>query len=116
MAYNASQQKSPVCYDLEESHYKAYHFGYMFHFSTVAHRDKFLLSCKNKVDWLNDSMSRRFHVPCSFARLALVQLYMQIEGRGFYIYDEHEAMVYRSPDDLKLVIDLIPNVEDDVIN
>lgn len=87
MGYNASQTKSPVCYDLRKTQWQAQHGEFVFSFSTCAHRDKFLRECDKRIDWLNDSMSRRFHVPCDFEPLALVQLYQQIEGRGFLVWN-----------------------------
>ncbi len=97
MAYNASQAKSPVCYNLRETNWQAYVDGLTFCFSTAAHRDKFLNECEGRKEWLSDSMSRRFHLPCDFSMLALFQLYMQIEGRGFHVVDANNGEVYESP-------------------
>ena len=99
MGYNASQTKSPICYDLKETDYKAYCDGYIFCFSSIVHRDKFLRECIKRKEWMNDSMSRRFHVPCDFSVLALFQLYMQIEGRGFYVYND-VGELFEKPTDI----------------
>lgn len=107
MAYNASQAKSPVTYNLEETNWQAYIQGYTFMFSTMAHRDKFLEKVNGHIQWMNDSMTRRFHMPCSFARLAVFQLYMQIEGRGFLVYDSVEGCVYHKPEDVTFVVDAV---------
>lgn len=112
MAYNASQVKSPVTYDLENTAWQAIIGEYRFCFSTMAHRDKFLSKVNGHIDWMNDSMTRRFHMPCSFHRLAMFQLYMQIEGRGFLVYDEHEGCVYRSPTDVFFTVDAVYNMKD----
>ena len=46
-----------------------------------------------------------------FNDLAMIQLYMQIEGRGFRVYDENEGIVYRSPQEMVVYADLAYNVE-----
>lgn len=111
MSYNASQYKSPVCYNLDESDWEAVVDCYRFVFSTMAHRDKFLNEVDKKIQWLNHSMSKRFHLPCMFNDLAMIQLYMQIEGRGFRVYDENEGVVYRSPQEMTVYAGLCYNVE-----
>lgn len=111
MTYNASQYKSPVCYNLDETDWEAVVDTYRFAFSTMAHRDKFLNEVDKKIQWLNHSMSKRFHVPCMFNRLAMIQLYMQIEGRGFLVTDEIAGIVYRSPEEMTVYCDIAWNVE-----
>lgn len=101
MAYNASQTKSPVVYNLMDSHFEVDMMGYVFRFSTQRHAEKFEQSASSKVRWMNDSMTRRFHIPCRFDELALFQLYMQIEGRGFLVYDKDEEIWYHSPEEVK---------------
>lgn len=110
MAYNASQVKSPVCYNLDNTDWQAYVGGYTFSFSTMRHRDKFLSEAEKRVQWMNHSMSNRFHIPCRFDRLALVQLYMMVEGRGFLVVDENAGEVYRNPDDMLASIDIVMNM------
>ena len=111
MTYNASQYKSPVCYNLDETDWEAVVDTYRFAFSTMAHRDKFLNEVDKKIQWLNHSMTKRFHVPCMFNRLAMIQLYMQIEGRGFRVIDESAGIVYRSPEGMTVYCDIAWNVE-----
>lgn len=111
MAYNASQTKSPVTYNLDETDWEFMYQNYTFSFSTMAHRDKFAREVEKRVQWLNDSMTRRFHVPCSFTMLAAVQLYMQIEGRGFRVHDANEGVIYRSPMDMWVFCDIAYNMD-----
>ena len=111
MTYNASQYKSPVCYNLDATDWEAVVDTYRFAFSTMAHRDKFLNEVDKKIQWLNHSMTKRFHVPCMFNRLAMIQLYMQIEGRGFLVTDEIEGIVYRSPEEMAVYCGIVYNVE-----
>ena len=106
MGYNASQTKSPVCYDLRNTQWQALQGEFMFNFSTVGHRDKFLSEVQKRVDWLNDSMSRRFHVPCMFDDLAAIQLYMQLEGRGFFIFNIVTGEVYEKPSEVLLKLNV----------
>lgn len=106
MAYNASQTKSPVCNDLRKTQWQATYDCYCFNFSTMKHRDKFLDEVVNKVAWLNDSMSRRFHVSCDFESLAVIQLYMQIEGRGFLVFNTETGEVFESPNDIRFYVEL----------
>ena len=104
MAYNASQTKSPICYDLHNTDWQAVAGNYTFNFSTMRHRDKFLHDSRIKTEWMNDSMSRRFHMCCMFDTLALFQLYMQIEGRGFLVFDNVLGKVYESPEQVKFEV------------
>lgn len=101
MAYNASQRKGPIVYDLNESRFSVKARGYEFRFSSLAHKEKFVKLMKEKVEWLNDSMTRRFHIPCRFDELALFQLYMHVEGRGFLVYDSHDEVWYHKPEEVK---------------
>lgn len=106
MAYNASQQKSPVCYDLRTSPF-VYEWGnFKFHFSTEQHVDKFATNAQKRILWLSDSMTRRFHVPCDFENLAVMQLYLQIEGRGFLV--EYKGCIYDKPTDIEFYTVAIP--------
>lgn len=104
MAYNASQTKSPVCYDLRKSQWTYDSHGYRFYFSTAKHRDKFWREQDKRVEWLTDSMSRRFHFYVDCTLLALMQLYMQIEGRGFFVVDTKLGVVYESPEELRMLV------------
>ena len=112
MTYNARQYKSPVCYNLDETDWEAVVDTYRFAFSTMAHRDKFLNEVDKKIQWLNHSMTKRFHLPCMFNRLAMIQLYMQIEGRGFLVTDDFDGIAYRSPEEMTVFCDVVYNVED----
>ena len=106
MAYNASQTKKAVHYDLKTTPFTVAEHGLDFHFSSVKHAEKFGREALSRVEWLNDSMTRRFHIPCKFDELALFQLYQQIEGRGFCVYDIHSEVWYHSAEEVKLFIDV----------
>lgn len=79
--------KSGVVYDVKNSPFQVERNGYIFKFSSEPHRHKFIREAKIKEEWLNDSLSRRFRIKVDFILLADIQLYQQIEQRGFYIYD-----------------------------
>lgn len=87
MSYNASQAKSPVSYDLSNPNYSSTWEEYTFFFSTMAHKEKFDANVKVRIDWLNDSLSRRFHYDVHADALAVFQYYKMVEGRGFKVYD-----------------------------
>lgn len=79
--------KSGVVYDVKNSPFQVERNGYIFKFSSEPHRHKFIREAQKKEEWLNDSLSRRFRIQVDFILLADIQLYQQIEQRGFYIYD-----------------------------
>ena len=84
------------------SPYKVEIMGYIFRFSTQAHADKFEREAWKRKEWLDDSLTRRFHVPIDTGVLAFIQLYQMIEGRGFYMQDGDN--VYTSSTDIQLVV------------
>ncbi|MBR2553454.1 MAG: hypothetical protein IKE94_01220 [Aeriscardovia sp.] len=98
--YNASQTKSPIVNDLSISPFVSEIMGYGFHFSSERHMRKFDDEKRKRMSWLTDSMSRRFHMHVNSHLLSLFQLYMQIEGRGFYVERFMTGEVYRTPDDI----------------
>lgn len=92
--------KNGVCYDIRNSPFKVEVMGFEFYFSTQLHAVNFSEKWFMKVDWLNDSMHRRFKVNMSLGELALFQLYMQIEKRGFYVKDVYGCEVYECPQEV----------------
>lgn len=90
-----------VCYELERSPYTYTYMDWVFHFSSIYHKDKFVRGLTKKVLWLNDSMSNRFHVQVEFAELAAIQWYQQCETRGFYIKDAYSGRCYRWPHEFR---------------
>lgn len=100
--------KYGVAYNLAESPY-FYEMNFRtggvdclihFRFSSVSHRRKFIDTARNRIEWLNDSMSRRFRVTVRMDELAVLQLYQQVETRGFYM--EIDGKVARCPDEVRL--------------
>lgn len=93
-----------VCYDLEGSPYTAECEGFVFHFSSVPHMDKFMRETRKREEWLNDSLSRRFRFRVDASIIAVFQLYHQVETRGFYVVDMRPgisgSIVYKSLKDL----------------
>lgn len=92
--------KNGVCYDLSVSPYVFYIRGFELHFSSGSHLDKFKQTWQMKIDWLNDSLSRRFHFDLIFDDLAILNTYRQIETRGFYVI--YGGKVYTCPGNIKL--------------
>lgn len=87
-----------VCYDLRETPFVASYGDMEFRFSTRAHSEKFMDEVGTRVRWLNDSLSRRFHVTVRASELAAVQLYQMIENRGFLVRVREEW--FECPGDL----------------
>ena len=92
-----------VYYNVAHSPLEVVRYGYRYKFSSQTHRDKFALKAKVREEWLCDSLSRRFkfHVDCPV--IADMQLYLQVETRGFYVEDTRTGVVYESPDQLQVV-------------
>lgn len=74
-----------VVYDLAKSPFQVECAGMTFSFSNLAHAQKFERDVAIKQEWLTDSMSRRFHFVVDCDKLAALQLYERIEGRGFMV-------------------------------
>lgn len=91
--------KYGVCYDIENSPYEYMWGGILFKFSSEPHRHKFMNNIYKKVGWLNDSLSRRFRVSMDVSELAAIQLYQQVETRGFCII-YNGSMVIKCPEQL----------------
>lgn len=91
-----------IVYDIEQTPFVRYRNGLNFHFSSRRHLEKFTQKMVAHEQWLNDSMSRRFHVEVDMRVLADIQLYMRIETGAFYVKNLIEGKVYRCPEDVKL--------------
>ena len=99
----ANLTRSGVCYDLRETPFSDDELGMTFYFSSHSHMLKFRSRKKERMDWLCDSLSNRFHVRVDARRLALAQLYLQIEKRGFRVIDVY-GMEIETPDELYLTV------------
>ena len=71
-----------VVYDLPNSPFTCERNGILFRFSSERHLVKFMENVRKKEEWLNDSLSKRFHVNFDARILADFQLYYQVETRG----------------------------------
>lgn len=107
MAYNASSASSPSIYQLNNTPYKAEFDRFVFYFSTERHRDNFVNCIDKRIGWMNDSMSRRFHFPIDCKFIAVFQLYMQVEGRGFQVFDTKTYDEYTSPSQLRMMCEVV---------
>lgn len=74
-----------VVYDLRNSPFTVQRNGLEYKFSSVKHREKFMNEVRIREEWLADSMSRRFKMDVRFDQLADLQLYRQVETRGFIV-------------------------------
>lgn len=74
-----------VCLKLSESNY-FYRVGdYIYFFSTELHRNKFASNYLNHRKETSDKLTKRYKIRCNIDLLADVNLYIEIENRGFYI-------------------------------
>lgn len=77
--------RNGVCYDLRETPFTYSLCGMTFHFTSAKHREKFTSEAHKRMVWMTDSMTRRFHFLVDASELALMQLYGQVETRGFLV-------------------------------
>ena len=92
--------KNGICYDLESSPFVCTTPFFEYRFSSGTHLRKFKENVDVRKSWLNDSMSRRFHIDVDMEILAELQLYMQVETRGFYVTNGVET--WRSAENIRL--------------
>lgn len=101
MTYNASNMSNKnICHSLDISPYDVEYNGWHFRFSTEKHMMKFQDEILKHKEWLDDSISRRFHIDFDSGMLAAVSLYRRIEGRGFYMYNKAKLVTYRNSDEV----------------
>lgn len=74
-----------VVYDLRHSPFTSERYGILYRFSSLRHKEKFDANVVKKEEWLCDSLTRRFHVNVDARYLADLQLYYQVETRGYSI-------------------------------
>lgn len=94
--------KNGVEYNLNESPYKCAWRGLEFFFSSAIHLQKFQDKLETRIDWLNDSMTRRFHFSVEVDYIAVIQLYCQVETRGFLIFDNDKSRWYDCRENITL--------------
>lgn len=108
MSYSKDVTRYGVAYNLAVSPYRYTWGSRTFHFSTAAHRERFKERLTIRREWLNDSLTRRFKVNVSADDLAVLQLYMQTETRGFYVTtdDDGEGRVIDTPDKVSVIVEV----------
>lgn len=89
-----TQTKNGVVYTLHDSPFVVSWGVYKFYFSSAVHMEKFKAKLDIRSNWLNDSMSRRFHFTVDVEPIAIMQLYCQVETRGFLVYDVQAERYY----------------------
>ena len=104
MGYSKDVTRYGVAYNLAASPYRYTWGSRTFHFSTAAHRERFKERLTIRREWLNDSLSRRFKVKVSADDLAVLQLYMQTETRGFYVTTDEQ--VIDTPDKVAVTVEV----------
>ena len=104
MVYNASMRKSTISNSLSNPDYTTDYVNRRFYFSSHKHKEKFDNLLMKRVFWLEDSLSKRFHVNVRCEMLAAIQLYMMVEGRGFKIEDLRTGVVSTSTEDVSFEV------------
>ena len=94
-----------VCYNLHESPYTFEWRGFVYFFSSEPHRAKFVRNLRKREEWLDDSLSRRFRCTVHLPILADVQLYSQVETRGFLIQTD-DGSEYTLPSSVYVMADM----------
>ena len=94
--------KNGVEYNLNASPYKCTWRGLEFFFSSAIHLQKFQDKLGSRIEWMNDSMTRRFHFSVELDYIAVIQLYCQIETRGFLINDVNKSRWYDCRENITL--------------
>ena len=94
------KSKYGVEYDVKESDYKVERNGFIFRFSSPVHVNRFNKEVLKREEWLCDSMTRRFKIPCDMTVLADFQLYVMIENRGFSVKDVSSGIEYTRKEDM----------------
>lgn len=99
-----------IAYNLPSSPYRYTWLDKTFHFSSAGHMERFKRFVNERREWMNDSLSRRFKVTVHADELAVIQLYMQTETRGFYVVmddmDEDSREVFDNPEQLTATIEV----------
>ncbi len=108
-----------VCYDLEETPYVWEWRGVLWHFSSAPHMSKFRREVRKRELWLIDSLTRRFGASMHLEIVADIQLYIQVETRGFYIVT-NDGAVYQDAAQIAIypdymTIGIIPENKDVMI-
>lgn len=106
--------KNGIEYDLTRTPYSSTWDYYTFFFSSATHLEKFEYRRQARIDWLCDSLSRRFHVEIDASVLAVFQLYMQIETRGFRVWDILHMKELECPENITFH-GMRPNVRDSIL-
>ena len=84
--------KNGVCYALKDSPYRFTKMGITFCFSTAKNREKYIEQYSARISGVNNSLYRRFHFTIDATYIALIQLYLLIEHRGFVVYIEDKLI------------------------
>ena len=94
--------KNGIEYNLFSSQYKCTWREWEFYFSSPMHLKNFSTKIEARIDWLNDSLSRRFHFTVESDCIAVMQLYCQVETRGFLVRDVKEDRWYDCRESIEL--------------
>lgn len=83
------QSRNGVFYRLIESPWRATRHGLTFYFSSRQHYDRFIREVDARESRMTETMSRRVGCLTDMRLPAAVQLYRQVETRGFLVKAPH---------------------------
>lgn len=81
-----------VCYDISSSPFVVEVDGIVYRFTSEKHMRKFEDDLEKIEDWVNDSLSRRFHTTIRCPALGQLWLYRKVERNGFCLEVEGEQI------------------------
>lgn len=91
-----------IFYKLEESPYTLNYEGYIFYFSSTLYHHNFRKRIDKYIKEVNEKVSKRWKFPVDFRVLAGLYCYINIETRGFLIYDPIMEVYFTCPEQIRL--------------
>lgn len=77
--------KSNVCYNLFKSPYHTQYKNYTFYFSSQFNKDRFDIKIKPYIETETFKLNSKYHAEIHSEIVLALNLYRQIEKRGFYV-------------------------------
>lgn len=85
--------RNGVYYNLEESPWRVSRHGMILYFSTETHYNRFLREIDKRERQMTSTMSNRIGCFVNMEVPACIQLYRQVEQRGFLIYFDRTILL-----------------------
>lgn len=85
-----------VCYDLKQTPYVVKVGDYEFYFSTEKWMKKFESSYQEKIEYVQQSLIKRFQINFNFYKIGIIWAYKKCESNGFLI--KYKGRLYQAED------------------